>query len=283
MLLRILGFVGLTPSVAGILLANAAFACALMALYELSRVFLPRRDAERAAVLCAVFPLAYVFSMVYPESLVLGLAAVTGLAAIRRRWLVAASCAALATLTRPEGIMLVVPLAALVVSQRRQLAPSEAGRALAAVLAAPAALASFLAYLGWTLHDPFAWSRAQQAWGRSFRPDGLLHALTHFSRASAAQPWLYRDVAFFAVYVLLFTVAWRAGLPRAWILAGAMIVLVPLASGSFESDGRFGLLAVPVYWGLAVATRKPWVGRTITGVSLGLLAAATLTLPLTFP
>ena len=43
------------------------------------------------------------------------------------------------------------------------------------------------------------------------------------------------------------------------------------------------LSAVPVYWGLAVATRKPWVGWTVTGVSLGLLAAATLTLPLTFP
>jgi hypothetical protein len=41
----------------------------------------------------------------------------------------------------------------------------------------------------------------------------------------------------------------------------ASIALLPLASGSMESDARFGLLALPIYWGLAVAARRRWLER----------------------
>ena len=78
-------------------------------------------------------------------------------------------------------------------------------------------------------------------------------------------------------------VAYRAGVSRGWIAAGAGMVLLPLASGSLLSDGRFGLLAIPVYWGLAVAARDRRVHGVLLAVSLVLLAGVTLTIPSLFP
>ena len=95
--------------------------------------------------------------------------------------------------------------------------------------------------------------------------------------------WLTRDVVFFVVYLALLGVACRAGVSRGWIAAGAGMVLLPLASGSLLSDGRFGLLAIPVYWGLAVAARDRRLRGVVPAVSVVLLAGVTMTIPSLFP
>jgi hypothetical protein len=61
------------------------------------------------------------------------------------------------------------------------------------------------------------------------------------------------------------------------------MVLLPLTSGSFNSDARFGILALPVYAGLAVAGRQPVLNRAIAALAVSLLAAGVLTLPLHWP
>ena len=58
---------------------------------------------------------------------------------------------------------------------------------------------------------------------------------------------------------------------------------MPLGSGSFESDARFALPALPVYWTLAWLCRRRYVFRAVVTVSVVLLATATVTLPLVFP
>jgi hypothetical protein len=60
-------------------------------------------------------------------------------------------------------------------------------------------------------------------------------------------------------------------------------VTVPLFSGSFESIGRFGLLALPIFWGLAWVGRRPAADRAIRGASVVLLVALTATIPFVFP
>jgi len=99
----------------------------------------------------------------------------------------------------------------------------------------------------------------------------------------ARQPWVIRDAGLCLVYLLLLLVAARAGIRWPWIAFGVAIVLLPLTSGSVESDARFGLLAVPVYWGLAVLGRRRWVERGLLAACSLLLVAATVTLPLIFP
>lgn len=283
LLLKMVGATGISTGAGGVGLSTVLFLAALLAFDALGRELVGPALARRAILLLAVFPTSYVCSMVYPESLVLFAFALAGLCAVQRRWLGCAVFAAVAGLARPEGALLVLPIGSYAVARWRLLAPEERGRAVAAALAAPAAAFSFVLYLAWALHNPFAWSDAQRAWGRSFRLDGFWRLLTHLGTNLSHNPWRARDVALCVITLLLVGVAWRMGVPRGWIALGALIVLLPLGSGSFESDARFGLLALPAYWGLAWLGRDRRVFVSLVIVSATLLAAATATVPLVFP
>jgi len=275
--------VGLGYSTAGLIIANAGFLVALVAFYALTRALLGVSTARRSTAYLAVFPFGYAFSMVYPESIVLALIALAALAGLRRRWGWAALCAAAAALARPEGLFVALPLAVLAWEQRRTLSPQARGLAVGAVLAPAAAIGSFSLYLWRVIGDPMAWSQAQRAWGRAFSPLGVLHALDGLGRAFSHDAWVARDVVAVVLYLVLLGVAARAGVSWPWLLAGAAIVVLPLFSGSFDSVGRFGLLAPAAFWGLAALGRDPRVHRLILGLSVPLLAAAIVVLPLRFP
>jgi hypothetical protein len=157
------------------------------------------------------------------------------------------------------------------------------GLALGAVLAPAAALASFPLYLGYVLGDPLAWNHAEQAWGRRVSPLGFIRAFEHLPHALSQNPWLVRDVVAFVFYAVILAAARRAGVSVPWLVGGVAVVVLPLFSGSFESIGRFGLLAPPVFWGLAWLGRKRGVDRAIRAASVVLLVAATVTVPYVFP
>ena len=82
---------------------------------------------------------------------------------------------------------------------------------------------------------------------------------------------------------MLLAVARGARAPSTWIALGAATVLVPLGSGSFESDARFALPVLPVYWALAWFSRSRRIFAAVAALSTLLLATATVTLPLVFP
>lgn len=283
LLLKFVEAMGISTGAGGVILSNLLFLAALLAFDAFGRELFSESLARRATLLLAVFPTSYVCSMVYPESLSLLAFALVGLFALRGRWLPCAATAAVAGLARPEGVFLVLPIAASFITSRRALGSAQRSRALAAVFAAPAAAISFPLYLAWALHDPLAWNKAQQAWGRSFRVDGVFLAFRRIGEEIGRHGWTARDLVFCLVTLALLGAAWRMGAPRAWILLGALIVLVPLGSGSFASDARFGLLALPAYWGLAWFCNGRVRFAIVAGLCTALLAAATVTLPLVFP
>lgn len=283
LLLRGVHATGVGYLAAGVLVSNLAFLGALVALHALTRELLGPDLARRTTRYAAIFPLGYSFSMVYPESLVLCAIAVAALAALSGRWGVATVAGAAAALARPEGLFVALPLLGIAWSRRRRLAPSERGLALGAILAPSAALASFPLYLARVIHDPFAWSRAERAWGRRFTPLGFTTAVARLPEALSRNPWLLRDVVALALYLALFVAARRAGTPWPWLLAALGVVVLPAFSGSFASIGRFGLLAPPVFWGLARLGRGPRADRAIAAACLVLLVSATATIPAVFP
>ena len=282
-LLRSLHAAGVGWGLAGPLLSNVALLAGLALFYALSREIFSDALARRATTYLAIFPLGYVFSMAYPESVVLVLLAAAPLAALRRRWWVAAFCAGAAALARPEGLFLLCPLAAIAWQQRSSLTPARRGAAVAAVLAAPAALVSYSLYLDRVLHDPLAWSQAERAWGRTWRPTGIFHAFAHLPAVVGHDPWLVRDVAFFFLYLGLLYAARRVGTPIPWLAAGAAIVILPVFTGAFDSIGRFGLLAPPLFWGLAGLGRTVRSDRIVRILSLALLVVGTVSLAYVFP
>ncbi len=282
-MLRGLHAVGVGWGVAGPLLSNLALLLGLWLFYALTREIFSESLARRATTYLAVFPLGYVFSMAYPESVVLVFLLAAPLAALRRHWWLAAFCAAAAALARPEGLFLALPLADIAWRQRQGLSPAQRGAALAAALAPLAAIASYSLYLATVLHDPLAWSQAERAWGRQFRISGAYEAFAHLPATVGHDPWLVRDVVFFFAYLVLLYAAWRVGTPLAWLAAAAAIVIVPVFTGAFDSIGRFGLLAPPLFWGLAGLTKSESSARFVRVVSLGLLVLGTASLAYVFP
>ena len=274
---------GLGYSASALLLANLGFFAALVAFHALTRELLGWSTARRATMYLAVFPFGYAFSLEYPESIVLALIAASALAALRGRWGLAAAAAAAAALARPEGLFVALPLLAIAWQQRNELTPVRRGLALGAVLAPAAAIASFSVYLASVLGDPMAWSKAEQAWGRHFSPLGVVTAIEGLGGSFAHDAWVVRDVVAVAVYLGLIAVAARARVPWPWLVSGAAIVVLPLFSGAFDSIGRFGLLAPAALWGLAALGRDLRAHRVILLVSVPLLCAAIVTLPLRYP
>jgi hypothetical protein len=176
-----------------------------------------------------------------------------------------------------------LPLADIAWRQRRSLSPAAGGAALAAVLAPVAAIASYSLYLATVLHDPLAWSQAERAWGRQFRLSAAYEAFAHLPVTIGHDAWLVRDVVFFFLYLALLYAAWRVGTPLAWLAAAVAIVVVPIFTGSFDSIGRFGLLAPPLFWGLAGLTKSARSERMVRVVLLGLLVLGTASLAYVFP
>jgi len=279
-MLRGLHAVGLPYTAGGAIVSNLSLAVAVVAFYELGcRVLGDRELARRAACFMAVTPMAFVFSMSYPESFALALSVLALLAGLGDRWLLAAALAATAVLARPEAVVLIVPLAAIAWSHRAELDPGARGRALAAVLAAPAAVATYPLYLQWALGDAGAWGQAQKKWGRAFDLSGPFRALVHAPAKMGREPVIARDFAFLLVYAALLAVAARRGVGAEWILGGALVLVLPLFSGSVESEARFGLLALPVYWGagLLVSGRRSELALRV--VSLAVLVGWVIMLP----
>ena len=283
LLLSLAHSAGVPVDLAGIAIANLAFLGALLAFHELSLTVLPRPDADRATAALAIFPVGFVFSMSYPQSLVLLAITLAPLLALRRRWLAVAAVAGFGALCRPEALFVVVPLAGIAWSQRRRLRPTERAAALAALAAPVAALVSYVLYLGWLLDDPMAWSQAQLAWGRQFSVAGAFHALGQIPSLVGQNPWLVRDVVSLAVYFALLAYGLHRGLPRTWLAAGLLIVLLPLFSGTVVSEARFGLVVPPLYWAIAVALRRRRDRKLAAATALILLIVCTATLPNVFP
>jgi hypothetical protein len=282
--LRVLHAAGLGIAWTGVALSNLVLLPALVLLYELVRTWLPEPDARRAAVYAALFPLGFVFSMLYPEALVLALVAATVVALVRRRYALATIAGALAALGRPEAAFVVLPAALVVRRAWPTLAPRARAYALAAAGAPLAGVLGFALYQAAVLHAGFAYESAQSAWGRRFGLLGVQRALGELRHAGRIHDeWLWRDAAFLGAYLACLVLARRARVPWPWLAAAALIVVLPVESGSFTSIGRFGLLALPVYAGLAYAGRHRAVDLAVKLASASLLAAFTILLPLHWP
>ncbi len=172
LLIAAIGSVIPSDVIAGVLISVVSFAIALVLLWRLTVLELGRHAANATVILLMVAPVAFFFTAVYTESLFLVLSVGAIYAARGDRLALAAVLAALATVTRVTGILLVVPIAMMslerdqpprrprsgasrgMVGQRvgvrpraRPRAPRRLDPRLASLALAPAALLAMLAYM----------------------------------------------------------------------------------------------------------------------------------------
>jgi hypothetical protein len=158
------------------LVSLSCFFAALMLLHRLTVIEIGERYARPALLLLAFFPTAFFFGIPYTESLFLLLAVGAFLAARTGHWATVGAILALASATRVQGLLLVVPVALLYLYGPRTDREPAASRGFrpryrlewdaAWLLLAPLGLFAFSAYLHFAIGDAFAWEHAQALFSR---------------------------------------------------------------------------------------------------------------------
>ena len=252
---------------AGTLISIIAFAWATRYLYRLARELMDDERAVVAVTLLATYPFAVFYSAPYTEGLFL-LAMLGAWYHLRRdqRW-AAFTWGLLAGLTRPNGCLLSVPLALLVLAplwqQGRLRRPSGGWASLSARMLAAAApgfgMLIYSAYVYTVTGDPITWIRLQVAWGRENQGVAAFLAgewqsvsrLGAYDYATSSVPDTLNMLATAFVAVAVVPVWRRFGLAPAALLA--LNVLPSVASGGWLSVGRATSVLFPLFLWLADA------------------------------
>lgn len=151
---------GLSAMRSGIIVAVTAGGVACVLLWLLAEHLLDERSADRTVALFCFFPASFAMLLPYAEGVMLAFAIGCLLALMRRHWLVAGICAALATATRPNALILTACcLWAAINAVRRD----REWRALIAPALAPVGMLAFYAFLWHHTGDFFAWSHVERA------------------------------------------------------------------------------------------------------------------------
>jgi hypothetical protein len=243
---------------AGIVISCASFVLALIALHRFTeRVFGNAEVARRTVLYVAVFPFSLFFTRVYTESVFLLTTILAISCAYDRRWGQAGFWGALATLCRPNGLLIGLPLALMAFDRKDDPAPAALARRLAALLPIPLALAGYSLYVYTLTGDPLAWLAAQANWGNSIGNPPWRLLLTMIGQLVKHGWYDYFFVAPYAPFrlfhgltALLFLMLVPAIFKRFGVAMGSYVLaslLVPLSATALEGIGRYAAVLFPAF------------------------------------
>ena len=271
--------------ISGIALAYACLLLGLTVLHRLTETRFGGREVARRTVLyVAVFPFAYFFTQVYTESLFLLTSVSAVAAAFASRWGWAGAFGALTALTRPNGVLIAVPLGLIALSGRPR--PGELARRAAALSLVPLGFAAFCAFAYRLSGDPLGWLRAQAQWGYSVgnQPWVELMRLVDGLERNGLYGYFFSDPL--APYYFLHgvvAIAFVALAPSVFRVLGlalgayvAVSLYVPLSGNALEGIGRYAATLFPVFMllGSIVRSRRVHEALLVSGaLVLSLLSA----------
>jgi hypothetical protein len=224
---------------AGILISNLALLAALIYLVSLMQLEGHENAAARAAWYLLIFPTSFFLSAVYPMSLFLALATGAFYHARRGQWNIAAMLTALATLSRPDGVLLSAGLALEYVLQHRLAIR----RDILWLASGPAALFAWMAFQWHQFGNPLAFVAAQQQWDPS-----PIQTVIHSSRAGL-------QLGCAALFLILVILCLRFLRPSYTLFTASMLGVM-LAAARFWSITRFVIVLFPAFMVLAILGRR---------------------------
>jgi hypothetical protein len=249
MLARVVaGIPGVSPGLATLLVANVCALAAGVLVFELAhREGRSIALASRAVWILYLAPSAFVLVMGYAEATLMTATLVALLALRSRQWWIAAAAGLVAGLTRPVGVLLVVPALFEAWHARAAITRRQLAGAIAA-LVAPAAGAG--AYLAWAEHRtgdllyPVSVqqiSTSRGGWVDPFR------AVWRAGRLAAHGGHLSAGIHVVTVVVLvgLIVVLWRRW-PASFTAYAIAAVVVALSANNLDSLERYALSTVPL-------------------------------------
>jgi hypothetical protein len=273
------------PLLVGMAISFGSLFVALGLLYRLVLLDASEPVARLTVLLVVVYPMSFFLTAVYTESLFLMLSVGAFYAARRERWMVAGLCGALASATRSDGLMLIVPIALTYLYGPRgieatrpvrhwyspRFAPQRSFGWLALM---PAGLAAYMGYLLIAHGAPMApFHAARTDWGRVFAgPFGaavnLIGALPgdiHGLLAGSTRPvgpgdplsWNSHDLidlGFLAAAIAAAAASWRR-VPLPYFVHGVIVLMFSSSflspHSSLQGLPRYLLPAFPLFIGAA--------------------------------
>jgi hypothetical protein len=244
----------------GVALSNVLTLAALWQLHELIREkWQDAIVARRAVFYLLLFPTAFFLGAVYSESLFLLLSVLFFRWAEQRRWLMAGGASMLLSLTRPTGVLLVLPLAWMLFDAGLNWRDWRDCRNLAALALAPIGLALHALHLAAITGDALALFHAQTPWHRGLVPPWrtLLHPNDFHPMMGPLEAVALALFAGMGLWLL------RLRRDRAYGLFVLVSLLPILASGTFGSTTRFVVVLFPAFAALAAVTRSELAERMV--------------------
>jgi hypothetical protein len=266
-----------TPGTAGLMLSWTAAGVAAWGIFAVVERLYGQRTATLVVLLWGLLPHSIVLSMAYTEPVLTAFAACSLYALLTRHWMWAGTLAALAGLSRPNGIA--VAAAVLVVAAYEVLTAYRRGerpgwRLWTGAALAPLGWTGYILFVGFRTGDPLGgYFTVQHGWTSRF--DFGVGAL------KVVRDMLLRPTLFVLVMALLIVVAgvllfalFALGQPRppvALLVYTAVLVLITVGgSGFFESKPRFLLPAFPLLLPFARVLAK---ARPRTAVAMAVALA----------
>jgi hypothetical protein len=231
--------------------------------------------ARQGTTLMLFWPAAFVLAMVYTEGLFITLVAGMILALRRQRWVLAGCLAALATITDPVGIAVVVPCAwaaYVAIRQRRDWS------SLAAPLIAPIGLVGFMAFLWSWAGTPFAWYITQRrGWQYGAAPFwGIPRQFVEAVREHLQNP--NPDIKALSTLVVLGLLIWmfrsRRRIDPLYLAYVVPVLLIGATSGVISWSPRLALRAFPLIVVAGARLPRRWATPVIatSGVLMAVVA-----------
>jgi hypothetical protein len=278
----------LPMAAAGLIVSYVSLTLGLVYFYKLSRLDFGRDVAVRAIVTLLLYPTAFFLLAMYTESLVLFLTYAALYYARVGRWGLVAPIAFMAGLSKIMAVALVAALLFEALFGEANAPQAREGRGwrallrprallsrvtrakVAALLAAPAGLLSYMVFLGWRYNDPFSFVHGlpvrfargtQSFFERSWQEISSWFA---FGEGAPTGDWAKLG-DFFALALLVVMMVYVSRKIRFsyGVLALTFIALL-VQSGDVTSLNRYILTIPPVFIGIAAAlAEKPFLWKVL--------------------
>lgn len=271
-LLKLLHLVISDYRLCGVLLSMVCYAVGSLYFYKLTEREFGERAAENATAMLAVFPFAFFFGAVLTESLFLAISAAFLYYLREHRWGLVALLGFLACLTKVQGVLLAVAVAAELLYAEHFLKKLRAGewKAILKKIILPGLLCATMLlglgvylYINWRVEgDPFRFLYYQRThWFNGFLPIWETvayvaeNALTIGYTSVGFCIWIPELVLFFVWLVWLACGIWRKMRPMFLVYLAALF-FVTFSSSWLISGGRYTLCALPGFM-----LTGEWLGR----------------------
>ncbi len=168
-LVKIFSFIFKPSIFASIIVSNLFLVFSLFLFYLLTNDYFDEEIAKKSLFFLLLFPSSFYFIAGYSESLFLFLSISVFLLLRKKRWLWAGFIAALATLTRVQGLLLVIPiLVELVKEHKEEKILKQLFTHSIACVYAPISYGLYSMYVHYGLHTDYPWVMLNKYWNQRF-------------------------------------------------------------------------------------------------------------------